>query len=41
MRVCTAEEAAQLLAELDPDDQVPYALAFYAGLRRAEIYRLE
>ena len=40
MRVCTAEEAAQLLAALEPDDQVPFALAFYAGLRRAEIYRL-
>lgn len=23
-----------------PDDRVPYALAFYAGLRRSEIYRL-
>jgi integrase len=41
MRVCTAEEAAQLLAALEPDDQVPYAIAFYAGLRRAEIYRLQ
>jgi integrase len=41
MRVCTAEEAARLLASLEPDDQVAYALAFYAGLRRAEIYRLE
>jgi len=40
MRVCTAEEAAQLLAVLEPDDQVAYALAFYAGLRRAEIHRL-
>jgi len=29
-----------LLAALDPDDRVPYALAFYAGLRREEIYRL-
>ena len=41
MRVCTAEEAEQLLAALDPDDQVAYALAFYAGLRRAEIHRLQ
>ena len=41
MRVCTAEEAAQLLAALQPDDQLPYALAFYAGLRRAEISRLD
>ena len=41
MRVCTAEEAAQLLAALEPDDQLPYALGFYAGLRRAEISRLE
>jgi integrase len=24
----------------DPDDRVPYALAFYAGLRREEIHRL-
>jgi integrase len=41
MRVCATEEAAQLLVVLEPDDQVPYALAFYAGLRRAEIHRLE
>jgi integrase len=40
-RVATAEEAALLLAALEPDDQVPYALAFYAGLRRSEIHRLE
>ena len=38
-RACTAEEAAQLLAVLETGDQVPYALAFYAGLRRAEIHR--
>ena len=38
-RVCTAEEAAQLLAALEPEDEVAYALAFYAGLRRAEIHR--
>jgi integrase len=39
-RVAPLEEAEQLLAALEPDYQVPYALAFYAGLRRAEIYRL-
>jgi integrase len=40
-RVADAEEAAVLLAALAPEDAVPYALAFYAGLRRAEIRRLE
>jgi integrase len=40
-RVATAEEAARLLAALDSDDRVPYGLAFYAGLRRSEIHRLE
>ena len=30
-----------MLAALKPDDQVPYALAFYAGLHRAEISELE
>jgi integrase len=40
-RVADAEEAAVLLAALDPADAVPYALAFYAGLRRAEIKRLD
>jgi integrase len=40
-RVADAEEAAALLAALAPEDAVPYALAFYAGLRRAEIRRLE
>ncbi len=39
-RVAPLEEAEQLLAALEPDDQVPYALAFYAGLRREEIHRL-
>jgi integrase len=39
-RVAPLEEAEALLAALEPDDQVPYALAFYAGLRRAEIHRL-
>jgi len=40
-RVADAEEAAALLAALSPADAVPYALAFYAGLRRAEIHRLD
>ena len=40
-RVADAEEAAALLAALAPEDAVPYALAFYAGLRRAEVRRLE
>ncbi|WP_028060346.1 site-specific integrase [Candidatus Solirubrobacter pratensis] len=34
-------EAAQLLAALEPEDRLPYAIAFYAGLRRSEIYRLD
>jgi integrase len=41
MRVALAPEAAALLAALEPEDQVPYAIAFYAGLRRGEIHRLE
>lgn len=40
-RVATADEAALLLAALAEDDAVPYALAFYAGLRRSEIQRLD
>jgi integrase len=40
-RVADAEEAAALIAALPPGDAVPYALAFYAGLRRAEIKRLD
>jgi integrase len=36
-----APEAAQLLAAIEPDDHLPYAIAFYAGLRRSEIYRLD
>lgn len=41
MRVALAPEAAALLAALEPEDRLPYAIAFYAGLRRSEIYRLE
>ncbi len=41
IRVANADEAAALIAALDPADAVPYALAFYAGLRRAEIKRLD
>lgn len=39
-RVAEADEAARLLAALRPDDAVPYALAFYTGMRRSEIARL-
>ncbi len=41
LRVALADEAAALLAALEPEDAVPYALAMYAGLRRSEIARLE
>src|SRR4051812_27423211 len=41
LRVALAPEAAALLAALEPEDRLPYAIAFYAGLRRSEIYRLE
>src|SRR3954467_11438920 len=41
LRVAFAPEAAQLLAAVDSRDAVPYAIAFYAGLRRSEIHRLE
>jgi integrase len=40
-RVADADEAAALLNALAPEDVVPYALAFYAGLRRSEIRRLQ
>jgi integrase len=40
-RVANADEAAALIAVLDPADTVPYKLALYAGLRRAEIKRLD
>lgn len=41
LRVADADEAEMLLSVLALDDQVPYALAFYAGMRRAEIARLQ
>jgi integrase len=41
LRVALAPEAAALLAALEPEDRLPYAIAFYAGLRRCETYRLE
>src|SRR4051794_36468925 len=41
MRVALVPEAAQLLAALEPEDRLPYAIAFYAGIRRSEIYRLD
>jgi integrase len=41
LRVALAPEAAALLAALEPIDRLPYAIAFYAGLRRGEIARLE
>jgi integrase len=40
-RAATADEAEALLAPLSPADRVPYALAFYAGLRRSEMDRLQ
>ena len=40
-RVATAEEAEALLEPLSPADRVPFALAFYAGLRRSEMDRLQ
>jgi integrase len=41
LRVALAPEAALLLAALEPEDRVPYAIAFYSALRRSEIDRLE
>jgi hypothetical protein len=41
LRVAFATEAENLLATLEPEDAVPCAVAFYAGLRRSEINRLE
>jgi YD repeat-containing protein len=40
LRVAFAPEAERLFAALAPEDAVPYAIAFYAGLRRSEIHRL-
>jgi integrase len=40
-RVATADEAAALLAALSVPDRVPFALAFYAGLRRSEMDLLQ
>jgi len=40
-RAATAEEAEALLKPLSPEDRGPYALAFYAGLRRSEMDRLQ
>lgn len=39
-RVALLDEAAELLAALAPKDQVPFAIAFYAGLRKQDIRRL-
>jgi integrase len=41
LRVAFAPEAEKLLEALEPEDALPYAVAFYAGLRRSEIHRLE
>jgi integrase len=41
LRVAFAAEAEELLAALEPEDALPYAIAFYAGLRRSEIHRLQ
>ena len=41
LRVALVPEAEQLLAALEPEDRVPYAIACYAGLRRSEMHRLE
>jgi integrase len=41
LRVALVPEAEQLLAALEPEDRVAYALACYSGLRRSEIHRLE
>ena len=41
LRIADPAEAALLIAALDPDDAVPYAIAFYGGERRSELDRLE
>jgi integrase len=40
-RVALAGEAERLIARLEPKEEVPYGIAFYAGLRRGEIDRLD
>ena len=40
-RFATPEEAAALLAALEPRDRAPWALALYAGLRLGEVRALE
>ena len=42
-RTCRARrgKAADLLRTLDAEDQAPYGVAFYGGLRRGEIQRLD
>ena len=40
-RVALADEAERLIARLEPKEEVPYGIAFYAGLRRGEIDRLD
>jgi integrase len=40
-RVASADEATALLVALAPEDQVPYGIALYAGLRRIDIDRLD
>lgn len=40
-RVATPAEARGLIAALEPDDQVVWALAFYTGCRSSEIGRVE
>jgi integrase len=41
LRVAFAPEAEMLLNALEPEDALPSAIAFDAGLRRSQIHRLE
>ena len=41
LRVAFAPKQNSCSSALEPEDAVPYAIAFYAGLRRSEIDRLE
>jgi integrase len=41
LRIAEPAEAAKLLAALDADDGLAYAIAFYGGLRRSEVDRLD